>query len=158
MEKGEKALRNEQYSEALTAYEQILKIDDKNKQATDGKNAAEKGLVQQKINTLLGSADDAMARNDLEKAQDLIKKVLYMDPQNDRALGKMEEIRQAVLTAKARSQAATFIRKGQEALEREMYPKAHQYFTVALSMDPQNQNAVKGLEKNRDSSRKKKGF
>jgi len=94
------------------------------------------------IATLLANAQALSAAGNDQKAADLFRQVLALDPAHEQARSGLEQIRR-----QRRRQLARHLSEGNEALEAGRLAGAREAFRAALDLDADNEEARRGMER-----------
>jgi tetratricopeptide (TPR) repeat protein len=141
---GQRALTAGEFENARQAFDNALKIDPGNAEATEGqaKVAAASGVVP-----TLADAENAENTRDLPKAQDLFADVLKRNPGNTAATQGLARVKQTI----ADNQFNAEMGAGLSALNAGRLPEARTHLEKARAMRPDNPNVGAALQRAADT-------
>jgi tetratricopeptide (TPR) repeat protein len=128
-------------AEAITEYSEISKIAPKSRQAgVSAKISALMSKIKGKVKLLLAAADEANAAKESRKALEKYNEVLKYDEKNGRALNGITKIKSNLEDQK---QIYLAMAKQNKADDR---TKSLTYYKKAIELDPNSEEANKGIE------------
>lgn len=132
LQAGELAFKDGAYDQAISNYEQVLRLDNKNFDARSGLSKAENYLESQRLTK---EAENQISSNNIEEAQAFLRRALELHPDNSKALdlrSNLTDINDLLHEANMQYASKDFDRA------------AHSYFGV-LKKEPKNQQAIQGI-------------
>lgn len=138
LQKGQGLEKKRKYIAAAEAYVEVVKLDRENPSAT---SALER--VRPRINTYLGSlynkATNYYNKGELEKARELLTRILSIDPAHEAAKKSLVGVRQ-----KERENLSFYLANADSAFKRTDWLAALDMYDVAIEIDASNKRAIDG--------------
>lgn len=160
IKQGDKAFDNEEYESAKAAYQQALAIKPNDSYAQSRindidkivaeikKQEAEKKANQQKYQSLISQADQAMKNAQYDKASDLYQQAMALIPSEKYPKDKLKEIDQ-LLAEQARQNEKNYqarIESGDKNFANKNYSAALDDYKAALTIKPGEQYPTRQIE------------
>lgn len=138
LQKGQGLEKKRKYIAAAEAYVEVVKLDRGNSSAT---SALER--VRPRIDTYLGSlynkATNYYSKGELEKARELLTRILSIDPAHEAAKKSLVGVRQ-----KERENLSFYLANADSAFRRTEWLAALDMYDVAIEIDASNKRAIDG--------------
>ena len=138
-------ISEEKYTEAVLEYNLAVEIDPTNTDAVSGLAVAEAKLAEleakqaEEIAALLAAGRDAYKRGDFEAAVGKWRGVLDIDPDNNEAAANLADAE-----ARVAEMVTDYIGKAQSYENAGNWSSANRYYTNAVRLDPENEEAASG--------------
>ena len=141
---GKEYFENGNYEKALNAFKEIIALDPDHSESHE---LIEK--IQKKIKLIEGrdkqisEANSYLNKKKFEKAIEIYKEILKVDPQNQKGLAGLQQAERALARL---AEMASLIAEGKTYLKDNNYSDALSRFEAALKLDPKNQEVLDLIE------------
>lgn len=137
LKEGKSALDKGDWEQSLKNFNSALEIDNKNPEAKEG---LERSLKQEEVIELTKEIQIFLSAQEIESAQDILSQALLLDKKNKRLLELKEDID---VLFKERD-LNNYLNQAYKLINQSRYRESLSYFNKALTIDPNNSEALKG--------------
>ena len=141
--RARKSMEDGRIAAAVDAYEALVKYTPTDAQAVKGLQDARAKAVSETVR-LIEKARDAIASGEVSGAAVSVARALEISPHNEEALALRSKV-----ASKTKDLVQRYVKEGNSYIDSGQLDKASDVFRAALLLDPDNQEALKGMDRPR---------
>ncbi|MEE8299580.1 MAG: protein kinase, partial [Thermodesulfobacteriota bacterium] len=141
---GKEYFENGNYEKALNAFKEIIALDPDHSESHELIEKIQKKIKQmERVDKQISEANSYLNKKKFEKAIEIYKEILKVEPQNQKGLAGLQQAERALARL---AEMASLIAEGKTYLKDNNYSDAPSRFEAALKLDPKNQEVLDLIE------------
>ncbi|TDI80115.1 MAG: serine/threonine-protein kinase [Caldithrix sp.] len=141
---GKEYFEKGNYKKALNAFKEIIAIDPDHSESHELIEKIQKKIKQmERVDKQISEANSYLNKKKFEKAIEIYKEILKVEPQNQKGLAGLQQAERALARL---AEMASLIAEGKTYLKDNNYSDALSRFEAALKLDPKNQEVLDLIE------------